>query len=166
MIFGGNFMQYLLMSLAALAVIVLDQVSKFLVLKYIPLNGHVDMIPGFLGLTYVRNPGAAFSSFEGAQWLFALIFLLFAVFIFWEFPKKKMPFTDFERWLIVLIFAGGVGNTIDRFRFGYVVDMIQTEFMNFPIFNVADCFITCGCILLVIHLIFFNRQFWKEDKKK
>ena len=159
-------MQYLFMSLAALAVIALDQVSKFLVLKWIPLHGHVDMIPGFLGLTYVQNPGAAFSSFEGAQWLFAVIFLLFAVFILWEFPKKRMPFTDFERWLIVLIFAGGVGNTIDRFRFGYVVDMIETEFMNFPIFNVADCFITCGCILLVVHLIFFNREFWKEEKKK
>ena len=159
-------MQYILMSLAALVVIVLDQVSKFLVLKFIPLHGHVDMLPGFLGLTYVQNPGAAFSSFEGAQWLFALIFVAFAIFILWEFPKKKMPFTDFERWLVVLIFAGGVGNTIDRFRFGYVVDMIQTEFMNFPIFNVADCFITCGCILLVAHLILFNREFWKEDKKK
>lgn len=158
-------MQYLFMALFGAAAVILDQITKMLVLKFIPLGGHMDLIPGFLGLTYVRNPGAAFSSFEGAQWLFALIFLAFAAFIIWEFPKKRMGFTTFERWVIVAIFAGGVGNTIDRFRFGYVVDMIQTEFINFPIFNVADCFITCGCVLLVCHLLFFNKEFWKDNKK-
>ena len=157
-------MQYLLMTLFAGLVVALDQISKALVVANIPLSGHVDMLPGFLGLTYVQNPGAAFSSFEGAQWLFALIFLGVAAFILWEFPKKRMPFTTLERWFIVGIFAGGIGNTIDRFRFGYVVDMIQTEFMDFPIFNVADCFITCGCILLVAHLVLFNKEFWKENK--
>ena len=55
---------------------------------------------------------------------------------------------------------------IDRLRFGYVVDMIQTDFMDFPVFNVADCFITCGCILLMVHLFLFNKEFWKEEKKK
>ena len=64
------------------------------------------------------------------------------------------------------VFAGGLGNMIDRLRFGYVVDMIATEFIDFPVFNVADCFITCGCILLMLHLVFFNREFWKEEKKK
>ena len=54
---------------------------------------------------------------------------------------------------------------IDRLRLGYVVDMIKTEFMNFPVFNFADCCITCGCILLLVHLFFFNREFWKEEKK-
>lgn len=159
-------MQYLFMGLYALVIVILDQVTKLLVLKNIPLGGHVDFIPGFLGLTYVQNPGAAFSSFEGAQWLFALIFLLFAAFILWEFPKKRMPFQTADRWLIVTIFAGGIGNMIDRFRFSYVVDMIQTEFVRFPVFNVADSFITCGCILLIIHLAFFNKEFWKDEKKK
>ena len=158
-------MQYLWMSLMALGIVGLDQLTKALILANIPLHGHVDMLPGFLGLTYVQNPGAAFSSFPGAQWMFAIIFLLFAVFLLWEFPKKRMPFTDYERWLIVMIFAGGIGNMIDRFRFGYVVDMIQTEFMNFPIFNVADCFITCGVILLLVHLVFWNKEFWKDEKK-
>ena len=54
---------------------------------------------------------------------------------------------------------------IDRMRLGYVVDMIAVDFIDFPVFNVADCFITCGCILLVIHLAFFNKDFWKEEKK-
>ena len=64
-------------------------------------------------------------------------------------------------------FVGGVGiNKIARFRFGYVVDMIGTDFMEFPVFNVADCFITCSCILLLAHLFLFNKDFWKEEKKK
>ena len=54
---------------------------------------------------------------------------------------------------------------IDRLRLGYVVDMLETEFMEFPVFNVADCFITCGCALLMLHLAFFNRKIWKDGKK-
>ena len=54
---------------------------------------------------------------------------------------------------------------IDRLRLGYVVDMIETKFISFPVFNVADCFITCGCFAIVISLVFFNREFWKEEKK-
>ena len=138
---------------------------QFLVLQNIPLHGHVDFIPGLLSLTYVRNTGAAFSSFEGQQWLFALIFAVFTVAIVYEYVKKSMPFTTLERWLIAAIYAGGLGNMIDRVRLGYVVDMIETTFMEFPVFNVADIFITCGCILMMVHLIFFNKEFWKEEKK-
>ena len=105
------------------------------------------------------------STFSGQQWLFALIFLAFTIGIIWEYFKKPMPFTNFERWCIAAIYAGGLGNMIDRVRFGYVVDMIKTLFMRFPIFNVADCFITCGCFALMGSLIFINKEFWKEDKK-
>ena len=159
-------MQYLFMSLFAAAIVALDQFTKFLVLQNIPLHGHVDFIPGLLSFTYVRNTGAAFSSFEGAQWLFIVVFALFTAAIVWEFSGKRWPFTTFERWLIVAIYGGGIGNMIARFRFGYVVDMIQTEFIDFPVFNVADSFITCSCILLLVRLFLFNKDFWKEDKKK
>ena len=118
-----------------------------------------------VGLTYVRNTGAAFSSFEGMQWLFALIFLFFTVALLWEYFKKRLPFTRFERFCIAAIYGGGVGNMIDRLRLGYVVDMIETLFVDFPVFNVADCFITCGCIALLAHLVFWNKPFWKDEKK-
>ena len=95
-----------------------------------------------------------------------VIFAIFGVFMVWEFSKKRMAFTTFERFCMVSIFAGGLGNIIDRVRFGFVIDMIQTEFINFPVFNVADIFITCGCILLIAHLVLFNKEFWKDDKKK
>ena len=103
--------------------------------------------------------------FQGMQWLFALIFLVFTVAVVWEYFKKALPFTKLERWLIAAIYGGGLGNMIDRIRLGYVVDMIETEFIEFPVFNVADCFISCGCILLIAHLILFNKAFWKDDKK-
>ena len=99
------------------------------------------------------------------QWLFALVFLLFAAAIVWEFSKKRWPFSTFDRWCIVAVFAGGLGNMIDRLRLGYVVDMIEVDFMEFAVFNVADCFITCGCIALMVSLIFFNKEFWKDEKK-
>ena len=158
-------MQYLLMALFAAGIVAVDQYTKYLVVANIPLHGHMDFMPGFLGLTYVRNTGAAWSSFEGMIWLFALVFVVLTVALVWEFSKKRLPFTTLERWCIAAIYGGGLGNMIDRLRLGYVVDMIETEFIQFPVFNVADCFITCGSILLMIHLFLLNKEFWKEDKK-
>ncbi len=159
-------MQYLLMILCVAGITAADQLTKYLVVQNIPLYGQVSVVDGLFHLTYVRNTGAAFSSFQNMQWLFAIVFVTLTVAIIWDFAKKSMPFTTLERWLIVCIYAGGLGNMIDRVRFGYVVDMIEVEFMNFAVFNVADCFITCGCILLMVHLIFFNKEFWKDEKKK
>ena len=158
-------MTFLYYGLFVAFIVAADQITKYFTVTCIPLFARVRFIPGFLDLTYIRNTGAAFSSFEGQQWLFALIFALFTGLIIWEYFKKTMGFTTFERWCIAAIYGGGLGNMIDRFRLGYVVDMIETAFMDFPVFNVADCFITCGCILLMVHLVLFNKEFWKEHKK-
>ena len=158
-------MQFVFYVIFVGAVVLADQFTKALVVANIPLGGHVAFLPGFLDFTHVRNTGAAFSSFEGMQWLFALIFLVFTLGIFYEYFRKRMPFSNFERWMIAAIYAGGLGNMIDRLRLGYVVDMIETQFMEFPVFNVADCFITCGCIALFVSLGFFNKEFWEEEKK-
>ena len=159
-------MRFLLLALFSAGVVALAQYTKYLTVANIALYSEVDLIPGFLGFTYVKNTGAAFSSCEGQQWLFALSFAVFTAAVLWEYFKKPMPFTTLERFCIAAIYAGGLGNMIDRIRLGYVVDMIKTDFMNFPVFNVADSFITCGCIALLVHLFFFNRDFWKDDKKK
>ena len=151
--------------LLVVGIVLADQLTKWLTVANIPLHGHVDFIPGFLGLTYAQNTGAAWSMFQGQQWLFALIFVVFTGILLLEFFKKPLPFTAVDRWLLAAVYGGGLGNMIDRVRLGYVIDMIETEFIRFPVFNVADCFITCGCILLVLHLIFFNKAFWKEEKK-
>ena len=158
-------MYFLYYFLFSAGIVLADQVTKYLTVAHIPLYADVPFIPGLLQLTYVRNTGAAFSSFEGQQWLFALVFAVFTGGILYEYFKKPMPFTKLERWCIAAIYAGGLGNMIDRLRLGYVVDMIETTFIEFPVFNVADCFITCGCILLMAHLILWNKEFWKDEKK-
>ena len=152
-------------ALFAVLIAAADQLVKYLVVENIPLFGEVPLLPGVLKLTLVHNEGAAYSSFRGMQWLFVLIFVLFTLAVLYEYFKKPMPFTRLERWCIAAIYGGGLGNMIDRVRQGYVVDMLETEFMEFPVFNLADCFITCGCLLLMVHLAFFNKSFWKDEKK-
>ena len=159
-------MQYIFMLLLAGGIVAADQLTKLWVLRDIPLYGNVPVIPGVFSLTYIQNRGAAWGSFQGMIWLFAIIFALFTIGVIWEFSKKRMPFKTFDRWCIAAIWAGGLGNMIDRIRMGFVVDMIKTDFMDFPIFNVADCFITCGCIALIVSLVFFNQDFWKDEKKQ
>ena len=159
-------MTYLLMALFAAGAVVLDQWSKALTVANIPLHSRVPFWDGLFHFTYLQNTGAAFSSFQGQQWLFALIFAVFTALLIYELLKNSMGFRPLERWCIVAIWAGGLGNMIDRVRLGYVVDMIEVEFIRFPVFNVADCFITCGCVLLIAHLVLFNREFWKDEKKK
>ncbi len=157
-------MRFFLYALFAGAVVGLDQGVKALIVANFSLHETAPLIPGILRLTYVRNTGAAFSFFQGQQWLFFLIFLVFTGLIFWEYFKKPLAFTGFERWCIAAIYGGGLGNMIDRLRLGYVVDMFETVFMDFPVFNVADCFITCGCAALMLHLAFCNKAFWKDEK--
>ena len=157
-------MVYIFMALFAGMILAADQITKYLTVANIDLGGAVDALPGLFGFTYVQNTGAAWSAFEGQHGLFALVFLAFAAFLVWEFATGRMGFKPFERWCLVAVFAGGLGNMIDRLRLGYVVDMIRLEFMEFPVFNVADCFICCGCIALIAHLLLFNKDFWKEQK--
>ena len=168
-------MLYIFMALVATVIVAADQITKYLVVANIDLHGQVPAIEGLFQLTYVQNDGAAFSMLKGQQWLFAVMFAVLTAAIVWEFWTKKMSFTTADRWCITCIWAGGLGNMIDRVRLGYVVDMIDVAFPadsflaflnDFPVFNVADCFITCGCFALLISLVFFNRKFWKDDKKK
>ena len=158
-------MLFFLLTLFAAVIAVADQITKLLVVQNIPLWGHADAIPGLFSLTYVQNTGAAWSTFQGARWLFVAIFAVLTVLVILEYFKKPMPFSKFERWCIAAIYGGGLGNIIDRIFRGFVVDMIHLDFMNFPVFNVADCFITCGCIALFVSLAFFNKEMWKDEKK-
>lgn len=154
------------MALIAALIVGLDQWTKYLTVANLALHEKFPVLEGIFHFTYIRNPGAAFSSFEGAQWLFALIFVVLTVWLIRERRRQTLAFTNFEWLLIAGIYGGGLGNMIDRFRFGYVVDMIATDFIDFPVFNVADCFITVCGIALVAHLIFCNKDFWKDEKEK
>lgn len=157
-------MPLLLYVLFSAGIVALDQFTKYLTVANIPLYSNIPLLPGVVRLTYVQNTGAAFSMFQGMQWLFVLVFLALTVLLLWEYYRSPLPFTRLERLCLAAVYGGGLGNMLDRVRLGYVVDMIETEFIVFPVFNVADCFICCGCILLMVHMIFFNPEFWKEGK--
>lgn len=149
-------MQYLFMLLFAVFAVGADQLSKLLTVRLIPLHTEIDVIPGLFHLTYARNTGAAFSMLEGQQWLFALIFGIFTLVLLYELWKNSLNLAPLERWCAVAVWAGGLGNMIDRLRLGYVIDMIEVEFISFPVFNVADCFITCGALLFIAHMLLFS----------
>ncbi len=158
-------MQMLFYGLFALGILAADQISKYFTVQNIPLYGQVPFLDGVLHFTYVQNTGAAWSMMEGMRWVFVALFVVLTALLLFERFKKPLPFSKFERWCIVAIWAGGLGNVIDRVRLGFVVDMLEVEFIRFPVFNVADCFVTCGCIALIVSLIFFNKEFWKDEKK-
>ena len=159
-------MTFLFYSLFVAGIVAADQITKVLTVQNIPYQGCVPALDGIFNLTYFKNTGAAWSMMSGMRWVFVALFVVLTALIFWEYFKKPLPFSKFDRWCIAAIFGGGLGNVIDRVRLGHVVDMVELDFMEFPVFNVADCFITCGCIALMVSLIFFNKEFWKDEKKK
>ena len=135
----------------------LDQITKLLTVRHIPLFGEVRVIPGLVHLTYVRNTGAAFSMFSGMRWLFLVLVLAFFAGAAYLIARGVLH-RKTELWCLAAIGGGAIGNAIDRIALGYVVDMIEPEFVNFAVFNVADSFITVGAIWLGVYLVFFDRK--------
>ena len=158
-------MTFILYCVFVAGIVAADQITKVLTVQKIALYEQVPALKGVFSLTYVKNTGAAWSMLEGMRWGFVALFVLLTGLLLWEYFKKPMGFSKFDRWCLAAIYGGGLGNVIDRVRLGYVVDMIQLDFIDFPIFNVADCFITCGVIALMVSLLFFNKNFWKDEKK-
>lgn len=151
----------MLYAILAVLLVIVDQVTKHLVRAHISLGQDIPFIPHILELTYVKNTGAAWSILEEHTWLLTLVSAVVVIVICWLVVKKF-----FTGWVgltaAALLLAGGVGNLIDRVLFGYVTDMLQTVFMDFPVFNFADCCITVGTVLLCIYVLFFV----KDDKKE
>jgi len=145
-------MLYVFLSLFSALIIVADQVTKYLTVQNIPLHGHMPVFHGFICLTYTQNTGGGWSFLSGHTWVLVLVSLVFFALIILAIWKK---FFIGKAQLICLfaVLGGGLGNLIDRVRLGYVVDMIETEFISFPVFNVADCFISCGAIALLLFVL-------------
>lgn len=144
--------------LSSAAMIVLaDQVVKFLVSAYLPQSGSLAAIPHIINFVYVKNTGAAFSMFSDKTAVLGVISVLFcvAVLMFWYFKKPQHSLLKLS---LMLLLAGALGNAIDRVFRGYVVDFIETAFIKFPVFNIADISITFGTVLLMVYLLFFDKD--------
>jgi signal peptidase II len=152
----------MLYAILAVALIIVDQVTKYLTRAHIELGESLPFIPRVLELTYIKNTGAAFSILEKHTWLLSVVSAIIVVVVVWLVIKKF-----FTNWIgmlsATLIVAGGIGNLIDRVALRYVTDMIKTIFMDFPVFNFADCCITVGVVLLVIYVLFFYTEEKKEE---
>lgn len=137
----------------------LDQWTKALVVEKLKGQASYPLIPNVFHFTYVENRGAAFSILQGQQGFFGIItvvILAVLVYVWFRMPQQK-------RWLpiqavLVLIMAGAIGNFIDRISQQYVVDFLDFTLIHFPVFNVADCYVTCSCILFVILFLFVYKD--------
>lgn len=144
-------------ALVVLGAVLLDQVSKELILAH--LNTPVSIIPGVISFEYAENTGMAWGMLKDHRWVFMTLSVLALVFFSVLYYKIKKPHPLFTL-SMGFVLGGGVGNMIDRiFRpRGAVIDFFRTDFMDFPIFNVADIFITVGAVLLCVYLLFFDRK--------
>lgn len=139
-------------AIITLLIIIADQVAKYFVASYIDIGEILFSVFGLFDISHVLNSGGAFSILSGKTIFLALISALFcvAVVLFWV---KKKPTHTLLCTALTLVFAGAFSNGIDRLFRGYVVDYIQTTFINFPVFNIADIAITVGAVLMVAYCI-------------
>lgn len=148
--------------LTAAGLVVVDQITKVLTRSLIPLGEKITLIPGLVGLTYIQNTGAAFSSFSGGTWLLALLSLVMTALLAVAIARNWLKH-PFAQWSMAVIMAGAFGNFIDRAFIGYVTDMVDTLFMTFAVYNFADICVVLGVIALAIYIIFFYEKY--EGKK-
>ena len=165
----------MLYAIIGMLVIIADQWIKFWVAGHITLNEEIQtIIPGILSLVNVHNDGAAFGflSGSGARIPFIILAGVFAVAVIIALATKLIS-GKLARWSIVLVTAGGLSNCLDRVIYGYVQDMFKFDFINFPVFNLADVFITVFAILFALAVIFGKTRkddeeddFFEEDEEE
>ena len=154
-------MWYVLFALLAAGGLVFDQWLKAYMTANIPLGQTQPLIPGIIELRTVHNYGAAWSSFSGQRWLLVIVTCCIVAAVAWCLIRRivRHPLGVAACFMVV---SGGIGNIIDRVRLGYVVDMFNLLFMEYPVFNVADIFVVCGAILGAIYYMWIYEKY---DKK-
>lgn len=145
--------------------VLIDQLSKLAVLRYIrPLNT-LPLWEGVFHLTYCENRGAAFGILQNKFGLFYLITAIVVIFIT-VYIAKKRPQSRVLNISLTLLVGGALGNVIDRLFRGFVVDFFDFRLIHFPIFNPADCFVVCGTFLLAVYILFLEGRQKSEINKK
>lgn len=139
--------------------LVLDQITKYLAIERLMGQGKKIIIPKLLSLTYLENTGAVWGIFQDkTAFLIILTSLVFCLVLFFYFripmERRYLPI----RLTVVFVAAGALGNILDRIRYGYVVDFLNFEFIDFPVFNVADIYITVSVFVILILVLFFYKE--------
>ena len=152
---------------AVIVLIFADQAVKYWAVHYLKERGSIRFIHfgdfKVLDLTYLENDGAIFGSMSGQKWFligFTSIVLVAGIYLLFKYMKRSKLLT-----LAILLFvSGGIGNIIDRLRQGYVVDMFDVKLFKFAIFNVADIYVTCAFVLLMVYVIFVDPRIQAKAK--
>lgn len=150
---------WLVSIIAVLGLLFADQWTKRLAVLYLKGQEAVPVIDGVFQLNYIENRGASFGIMQGRQTLLILFTVIICLLVL--FLYVKMPFVskyNFLRVCAVLIWSGAAGNMIDRLKLNYVIDFFDFCLIDFPVFNVADCFIVTGCILFAVLILFYYRD--------
>ena len=153
---------YILQALVCIVLVVIDQLTKIFARDYIKEHP-ITVIDGVFSLQYLENRGSIWGILQGKVDVLLIVSLL--IFALLVYVYVKMPKTTFYLplfWILTVMGAGAIGNTIDRMFFGFVTDFFYFELINFPIFNVADCYLTV-CAFLVVILVFTK---YKDDEFK
>ena len=138
-------------------IILIDQISKFIILNTLGYQRSINIIPNFLNITLVKNKGAAFSLFSNSTLLLTIISFL-ATFFLITIILKYPPRSYWNLNGLAYLLGGTVGNGIDRLFKGYVLDFFELVPINFPIFNIADISINIAIIYFIIDIISTNRN--------
>lgn len=145
---------------ASILFIFLDQFTKQLAVKYLMNQPNIVIIKGVFELQYLENRGAAFGIMQGQKSFFVIFTLIAMLAIAW-FYMKKIPAMKKYRFLeiiCVMLFSGGIGNFIDRIRLNYVIDFFYFSLIDFPIFNVADIYVTVAAFVMIFLGLFYYKD--------
>lgn len=155
-------------ALAIIALLAIDFFSKRWALNYLRPIGNAGFIPGFLELQYVENRGAAFGILSGRLLPVIIITPIIVILVFYIYIKSLVqPRLRAFRIVCILFISGSLGNFIDRIAYGYVVDFFNFLFIRFPVFNVADIYLTVSTFLLLLLMLFYYRdEDWEFMKGK
>ena len=159
-------MMYIVSVVIVAALVSLDQLTKYLAALHLENAEPFVIIRNVFELNFARNKGAAFGIFQDGRWF--LVIFTSLVFVFLIYFYIKVPKTRFERLFrvsMILVMSGALGNFIDRLLRGNVVDFFYFRLINFPLFNVADIFITTGCALLILAMMFTPNEQEAEENE-
>jgi len=151
--------------LAMAAGVMADQLVKYWTVSHLGLYESAPLIPGLVELLYIQNTGGGFSILTEHTWLLTAVTAVVMVGIAVLMAKKVFAH-PLAMWTLALVLSGGIGNLIDRVRLGYVVDMFNLQFMNYPVFNVADIFVVVGAIGFAAYYLLLDDKIQKAKTKE
>ncbi len=148
-------------------IVLFDQVTKYFARLYLYGKPAVNFIKGVAEFTYAQNTGVAFSMLSGGRWFFIALTGVVAIgCTVYMFKSKTAQKNLWLFWTLGVLVSGALGNLIDRIRLGYVIDFINPTFVNFAVFNIADCAVTLGTISLVAYLVYDMFREKRSDREK